>query len=349
MVAHFQAPYLFLTTDPTGHNVNNLNWIGATDAALYRRVDRPLVVAGHLPDPTRPFDVAVNELAAGQHHLHVGSRFHLYAYSAAQFQHGGLTNASEIGTKAPAGPSFTVRVTAIVRFPQDVNAIQPLAAKRNVSYEAQQNAYLTPAFLPRLSAGLGIPVQEIPEINLVGVRLRHGAADWKPFAAAATAVGNGQIFTSAGNVYGIRTAASSAERGIHLEVVALLLFGALAALVTLLLVGQAIARQVMRKPTTTHVAQPRRHPSPADGRRHRVGGGDRHRWRRARLRDRRAGITADALWPGPPSRDSPRIERRSGGIALWHLLHRLADRRLRHARGLAGESAFSCHGARRYC
>jgi ABC-type lipoprotein release transport system permease subunit len=247
VVAHFQAPYLFLTTDRTGHNINNLNWIGSTNAALYRRVDRPLVVAGHLPDPTRPFDIAVNELAAGQRHLHIGSHFHIYAYSAAQFQHGGLTNASEIGPEVPAGPSFTMRVTAIVRFPQDVNAILPLAAKRNVSYEAQQNAYLTPAFLPQLSAGLGIPIQKIPEINLVGVRLRHGAADWKPFAAAATALGKGRIFASAGNVYGIRTAASSAERGIHLEIVALLVFGTMAALVTLLLVGQAIARQVMRE------------------------------------------------------------------------------------------------------
>jgi len=247
VAAYFQAPYLFLTTDPTGHNVNNLNSIGSSDAALYRKVDRPLVVAGHLPDPTRPFDVAVNELAAEQRHLHVGSHFHLYAYSAAQFQHGGLTDASEIGPEVPAGPSFPVRVTAIVRFPQDVNAVLPLAAKQNVSYEGQQNVYLTPAFLPRLAAGLRIPIQKIPEINLVGVRLRHGATDWKPFAAAATAIGKGQIFTSAGNVYGIRTAASSAERGIHLEVVALLVFGAIAALVTLLLVGQAIARQVMRE------------------------------------------------------------------------------------------------------
>lgn len=104
---------------------------------------------------------------------------------------------------------------------------------------------MTPAFLPRLAAGLGIPVQGISDINLVGVRLRHGAADWKAFSSAADALGHGRIFASAGNVYDVRTAAASAERGIHLEVVALLLFGALAALVTLLLVGQAIARQVM--------------------------------------------------------------------------------------------------------
>ena len=141
--------------------------------------------------------------------------------------------------------SFTVRITAIVRFAQDVNAIIPIAAKQDVSYEGQQNLYLTPAFLQRLAAGLGIPVQQLPAINLVAVRLRHGAADWKAFAKAAAAVGGGQISPSPGNINGIQTAASSAGRGIHLEVVALLLFGALAALVTVLLVGQAISRQVM--------------------------------------------------------------------------------------------------------
>ena len=92
---------------------------------------------------------------------------------------------------------------------------------------------------------MACPWERSPDLDLVGVRLRHGAADWKAFAAAASSIGHGQIFVSGGNVYDIRTAASSAERGIHLEFVALLLFGGLAALVTLLLVSQAIARRVM--------------------------------------------------------------------------------------------------------
>jgi ABC-type lipoprotein release transport system permease subunit len=241
--AYFQAPYLFLTTDPTGRNIATLNAIGATTASLYRSVDRPLVVAGHLPSPTHPFDVAINELAAAARHLGVGSHLRLYAYSKAQLPHGGLTRILA-GPQAPMGPSFRVRVVAIVRFPQDVNAVLPLAAKEGVSYENQENLYLTPAFLPRLAVGLGIPVQQVPDINLFGVRLRNGAADSKAFAAGAAALGHGQVFASAGNVFGIRSAAASAQHGIHLEVVALLLFGALAALVTLLLVGQTLARQV---------------------------------------------------------------------------------------------------------
>ena len=245
VVAHFRAPYLFLTPDPRGHLNGGLNTIGAADADLFRSVDRPLVIAGRFPDPHHPFDVAVNELAAEKRHLHVGSRLRLYAYTAAQFQHGGLTSGVEHGDQAPEGPTFMFRVTAVVRAPQDVNAVNPVLANEDVSYEGEQNLFTTPAFLPRLAAGLNIPVQGIADINFMGVRLRHGAADWKAFSTAANALGHDQIFTSAGNVYNVRTAAASAERGIHLEVVALLLFGALAALVTLLLVGQAVARQVM--------------------------------------------------------------------------------------------------------
>ena len=242
---YFRAPYLYLTSSPTGYTGTSLNAIGAADAALFRTVDRPLVVAGKLPDPKRPDDVAINELAAEGRHLHVGSHILLYAASAAQFRNGALTNGASYKPIAPQGPTFRVRVTGIVRFPQDIDAVLPLADKQDVSYEGQENVYLTPAFLPQLAARLGIPVQQIPNLNFVGVRLRHGAADWSAFAAGARAVGGTQVFASAGNVYNIRASAASTQRGVHLEVVALLLFGGIAALVTLLLLSQAIARMVM--------------------------------------------------------------------------------------------------------
>ncbi len=242
---YFRAPYLYLTSSPAGYTGRSLNAIAAADASLYRTVDRPLVVAGKLPDPRRPDDVAINELAAEGHHLHVGSHILLYAETPAQYQNAALTNGASYKPIAPQGPTFRVRVTGIVRFPQDVDAVLPLADKENVSYEGQENVYLTPAFLPHLAARLGIHVQEIPSLNFVGVRLRHGAADWSAFAAGVRAVGGSNVFASAGNVYNIRTSAASTQRGIHLEVVALLLFGGIAALVTLLLVSQAIARMVM--------------------------------------------------------------------------------------------------------
>ncbi len=47
--AWFEAPYLFMATDPSGSDVGTLNPIGFSTAEALRDVDRPLVVAGHLP------------------------------------------------------------------------------------------------------------------------------------------------------------------------------------------------------------------------------------------------------------------------------------------------------------
>jgi len=239
---HFQMPYLYLTSSRSGFTGASLNAIGATNSSLFRRVDRPMVVAGHLPNPRHPYDVAINELAGKLHRLHVGSSVRLYGYSLAQSGDGSLTSNIETDRPMPAGPTFKVRVVGVVRFPQDIAAGQQLASAQDVSYEGQQNLYLTPAFLQRLAEQLGISVHQIPSINFVGVRLRHGAADWNSFAADATAVGGGQVFASPGNVFDLRSSAASTQRGIHLEVVALAIFGAIAALVTLLLLGQALAR-----------------------------------------------------------------------------------------------------------
>src|ERR1700735_2229014 len=74
VVAHFRAPYLYLTSDRTGRKAGDISAIGVEDADMFRTVDRPLVLAGHLPNPAHPFEVMVNELAARHNHLHVGSR-----------------------------------------------------------------------------------------------------------------------------------------------------------------------------------------------------------------------------------------------------------------------------------
>jgi hypothetical protein len=195
--AWFEAPYLFMATDTSGSDVGTLNPSGFSTAEVLRDLDRPLVVAGHLPDPSRSFDAAVNEFAADKRHLQIGSHFRLYAYSYPQIAGAALITQGAL-RGPPQGPSL-VKVTGIVRFPDDVSAVLPLASKQNVTYEGQQNMYMTPAFLERLAAGLGIPVQGLPDINFYGVRLRHGAADWKTFASEAAAIGHGQVFTSAGN------------------------------------------------------------------------------------------------------------------------------------------------------
>jgi FtsX-like permease family len=243
VASYFRAPYLFLATKPTGSHVGDLNVLGPADPDLFRSIDRPLIIAGRLPDPRRSDEAVINDFAAVQSHLHIGSKLRLYSYSYDQIAGGALISATSL--PVPSGPSFKVHVVGIIRQPADVSAILPVAAKQDVSYEGQQNLFTSPAFLPRYAAGLGIPVNQIPDINLVSLRLHHGSGDWAAFASAAKAIGHGSITPSpGGDVYGARSAAASAQRGVHVDVVVLLLFAALIALITLVFVGQGLARQV---------------------------------------------------------------------------------------------------------
>jgi hypothetical protein len=243
VAAFMRTPYLFLSASPSGSGTGSVNVTASADVQGYRAIDRPLMVAGRYPDPGRPFDAAVNDLAAQRLHLGVGSRLTLYAYSEKQVLACDLTGATG-SLPAPAGPRFTVRVVGIARTPNDINAVAPLAAAQGVDYDGQGQVYLARAFLPRYAAALGIPVQDVSGMNAYFVRVHGGAAGWNAFAASTMRVDRGAILDPGGGDV-LQGTAASAERGTHLETVALLLFGGLAAFVTVLLAGQAMTRQVL--------------------------------------------------------------------------------------------------------
>jgi hypothetical protein len=76
------------------------------------------------------------------------------------------------------------------------------------------------------------------------VRLRHGLGDLTAFQEGvrqSVSPGDGQVHIGSD----IQTAADKAERAIHLEALALVLFAVLAGLAALLILGQAFSRQVM--------------------------------------------------------------------------------------------------------
>ena len=244
VAAYMRMSYLSFSSSRSGFGVASVNVTASADAQGFRAIDRPLMVAGRFPDPRHPFDAAISDTAARRLHLSVGSRLTLYAYSQAQAC--GLATAGRL--PAPAGPRFTVRVVGIARLPSDVNAIAPLAAAQNVDYEGQGNLFLTPAFLGRYAAAVGIAVQDVSGMNSYYVRLHGGLAGWNAFAAGVSRLDRSALLgggSGGGGGAGLQVAAASAERGTQLAVVALLLFGALAWLVTVLLAGQALARQVL--------------------------------------------------------------------------------------------------------
>lgn len=250
IAAWFRLPEVDLATDPTGRSASGLDVMASPDGSVFHDVDRPVMVTGKLPATDRPFDVAVNQVAAKKLHLHVGSSFDAYSYSASQIAgsagQGAGGGPGLNGTVAPGGPRLTLRVTGVFRLPSDVSAVTPYVAGQNVSYEGKEKVYLPPSFLPELARLIGLPVQGFPYMHLISVRLKHGPADYHAFAAAAAKVGGGQVFVGdPGNVMGTDTAAASASRATRLEAMALLVFGLVAALITILIVGQAIARQVL--------------------------------------------------------------------------------------------------------
>jgi hypothetical protein len=245
VAAWFRLPSVPLSTARSGQASSGLSVLASPDAAFFHDVDRPAVLAGRLPTAADPLDAAVNELAASKLHLHVGSPLRVYAYSAAQIAaSAGQGGAADTGA-APVGPEIDLRVVAVYRMPRDVSAVEPYAARQDVSYESQEELYLPPSFLPWLARRLNMPVQGFPNMNLISVHLRHGIADFPRFATDAVKVGGGKVFVGdPGNVVGTTTAAASASRGTRLEAISLLAFGLVAALITILLVGQAVSRQV---------------------------------------------------------------------------------------------------------
>jgi hypothetical protein len=68
--------YLFTLT---AGEVGTVNTFGSPDASFMHSVDRPLVVAGRLPDPNDGSAAVVNEFAARKLHLHVGSTLPIHA------------------------------------------------------------------------------------------------------------------------------------------------------------------------------------------------------------------------------------------------------------------------------
>ncbi len=235
VVDHGRSPFVFLTRTPDGADAGSVVTFAAADERIFRTMNRVDVIRGRQARTDDPTEVVVNELAARRLHLGVGSPLTLYAYNLDQV----LGSATSGGTPGvPAGPTFTVRVVGVVRAPADVNPGPDV----DVSYLGQQVVVLTPAFLRTYATALGAGVHDLQGMEGVRIRLRHGLADLGAFTAAARPLigDQGQILVGGDTA----TAAVSTGRAIHFQALALLAFAALAGLAALVIVGQALARQV---------------------------------------------------------------------------------------------------------
>jgi hypothetical protein len=192
--------------------------------------ERPLLVRGRLPNPSRPLEIAIDETTAARRRLGPGRTLRLWAYTPQQFEQG--VDSSSVPD--PAGPALDFTVTGIVRQPADLS---PVPVQQDVIYLGVNELHLTPAFwraYGQTVANLGV---------VTGLRLHRGMADLDAFTAAVRALpGGGQAEFEIGSES--EQTAGRARRAMRLQAVALLTFAVLAAIAGLLVVGQSVARQV---------------------------------------------------------------------------------------------------------
>jgi hypothetical protein len=222
-----EAAYMLMGTQTPGQP---LGGSGLSSLAIVRTSSafRPLLLAGRLPRPDRVDEVLINSSAATHEKLHVGSALHLRSVTPDQ-----VDAALRGADVQPNGPTADVHVVGVGRFPSELSTAPP----SSVIYNGTDFEFMTPAFFAAygdrvgLAGGVGM-----------SVRLKRGEADFPAFKAAVARMSpDAQVEQGSDDL----TAASKARRATSLEALALLLFGALASLVALALVAQALGRQAV--------------------------------------------------------------------------------------------------------
>jgi ABC-type antimicrobial peptide transport system permease subunit len=188
----------------------------AGDGPLGRTISAPLLQRGRRADPASQQEVTINEAMARTKRLGIGDTFSLQAWDLEQlealFQGPGVE---------PTGHRSRFRVTGIVRDIPDI--LERRGERRVYPTAAWWRAHGT------TSAHFG------PAVILV---LRNGAADLPALERAVEDMGG-----SADSVGRAGEGDDTARRAVRVQAVALYLFAALAALVGVAIVAQAVGRQ----------------------------------------------------------------------------------------------------------
>jgi ABC-type lipoprotein release transport system permease subunit len=219
-------------SDPTGTAgpMRQLAWVGV-DRAGSELFVRPRLVAGRLPRADRAEEAVVDEEFAWRHRLRTGASLRVGTYTRAQFGPAG-----EGVPIPPEGPAVDLRVTGILRSPEDLLPV--IEGREEVDADESSQLYLTPAFWRRYGpdlANYGMPI---------AVDLHRDAADLPGFTAAVKQRFAGSVHIQAGE-FGEEGATAGIRRAIAVETGALAAFAVLAALALLLLAGQTLDRQVL--------------------------------------------------------------------------------------------------------
>lgn len=213
------------------HGNGQLGALAPADSHLYRTLSRPLLEAGRLPNPHRVDEIVVNRNAAAKFGLGVGDHVTIVTSN----------NLDAFYGQAPAkgGPTIPARVVGVGDSTMDQ------------VFLADEPGFIPSGELLRRygTNDLQAPKGRIAETTNLVVRLRPGTdlAKFHRDVAAVLHVVNDEGTVVPGSDVPIRDLVEDDKRIEHatdLERIGLLLFAAAAALASLVLVGQAIARAV---------------------------------------------------------------------------------------------------------
>lgn len=205
--------------------ISTLNNFGSLDGE-YGVVDRATAVAGRLPDPARADEIALSPTAAQQLNVEVGDSMRIGFYANAQTVLPGYGTSPNFSVKPYR--SMDMKVVGLFDLNNAV-VVDSLGATDTVTI------LYSPALTRQLLACC------IANVNTY-LRLRHGNADVPRVESEIDHVARANAFSAP--LFGVEADASVAERAIRPESIALAVFGSIAALAALIIVGQAVGRQL---------------------------------------------------------------------------------------------------------
>ena len=206
-----------LPISPSGRLDANATVVAPLKGNLLRTFNRPKIVAGRLPEPGRPNEVAVDVVAAKDLHLSVGSVLRL-------------------GVVGDKGPQHVRRVSEQV--------VGVVVTRENVVPTSDSDEFGTIYATPSLLYGLGPDWSQYQAFDGTYVKLKPSTSttaftrEVQHLAHRYPSTG-GTVFVQDEYQQSV-----SVERAIRPEAIALALFGLVAMLTMFLLVGQLATRQL---------------------------------------------------------------------------------------------------------
>ena len=177
------------------------------------------LVSGRMPDPSNPYEVLATYTLQQDEGVHVGTIIHVPFYSLSQLS---AYNSATGEPPRPTGPTVPLRVVGFEASESD------FPSGSHPSYSLFASPAFTRIVLPKTASGYAY-----------FVRLRGGAADLPRFDAAVSAL------KATAFVQNEDSQMASVEASIHPQAIGWWLLAGLAALVGLVVVGQALGRQSM--------------------------------------------------------------------------------------------------------